>query len=881
MGILPLPYSARIDAINDLIDGFIKLDGGMPQAVTLANIAVSGSASDLTSGTLADVRLSSNVPLKNAANTFTAGQIFNLGTKQIKLYGVSNFMTLFHTTDGNSGVFTNGFMSIKGSQITEPFDVTIAGHTNYMFGIESDIGAVEPTIVLQTAGPFLRGYNGLNPAWFVEADGSQTIGQNNNAYLKVGRPAVGNSVTTITPGSISSVFNNEAHPRYRLTNNGFEHAIQGDFPASIVGVRFRCSAAGVASIDTNSDFSGYVQSLILNNNTATFRGSGTFNGNLIPGANATYDIGTSISMRWRNVYADSFRIGSNGLIIGQSNYSVTVPRLEIGDYVSIGPGLTSLARLFMSTLSSSTSGVWVQNVAGQTAPPIRLTNPAGVDLATINADGGATFTGLVSLNSTSGRIANTSYSQTNSLARFGSCEIQPFGINNAWVGENYYYNGSNFVRRSSGFASGVYFHNGNVQLVSAGNDVAGSVIPSGCKFKVTPSGRIASGNNVATGGDDATGATFSVDGSGNLVASGTANFGGQVRLGNTVGNYSQMYLGKSGSHSTLLSNGDVDNNFVIQMLSTSTGSLFFDVGTGGIRVRPTGTGDEVFRVSNAGLVYAGTGLSIPGSTLGIAWNGSTTDRLTLNTGPGGRFIIRLGGVDVVDIDRDSQLASSLKISAGNSTFAGQVQIGGSGGPRLNNSSGTVQFRNSADSAFAIAHVSQLRAGVNAGTEYTIEADGYISTKVSTGIAVGFSAKNSLSQWSSQVSTGGDWEVMQYAPSIFRRLWVTQVGEVYTQNQITTASAVGNQSMRIRAIASQTGNLLQFLDVNGIEIGRVTTTANMQLSGHITSAFQSLSADPTTLDISSGMSRLVKNTTSGEIRHWVNDGGTMKKSAAFT
>lgn len=80
MGILPLPYSERIDAINDLVDGFIKLDGGMPQAVTLANIAVSGSASDLTSGTLADARLSSNVPLKNAANTFTGANTFNGST---------------------------------------------------------------------------------------------------------------------------------------------------------------------------------------------------------------------------------------------------------------------------------------------------------------------------------------------------------------------------------------------------------------------------------------------------------------------------------------------------------------------------------------------------------------------------------------------------------------------------------------------------------------------------------------------------------------------------------------------------------------------------------------------------------------------------------
>lgn len=53
------------------------------------------------------------------------------------------------------------------------------------------------------------------------------------------------------------------------------------------------------------------------------------------------------------------------------------------------------------------------------------------------------------------------------------------------------------------------------------------------------------------------------------------------------------------------------------------------------------------------------------------------------------------------------------------------------------------------------------------------------------------------------------------------------------------------------------------------------------SGHITSAFQSLSADPSTIDLASGMHRVVKNTTSGEVRDWVNDGGIMKKSPAYT
>lgn len=52
---------------------------------------------------------------------------------------------------------------------------------------------------------------------------------------------------------------------------------------------------------------------------------------------------------------------------------------------------------------------------------------------------------------------------------------------------------------------------------------------------------------------------------------------------------------------------------------------------------------------------------------------------------------------------------------------------------------------------------------------------------------------------------------------------------------------------------------------------------------ITEGIETLSGDtdPTTVDIPAGFGARWKNTTNGEIRDWVNDGGTMKKSAAYT
>jgi hypothetical protein len=52
------------------------------------------------------------------------------------------------------------------------------------------------------------------------------------------------------------------------------------------------------------------------------------------------------------------------------------------------------------------------------------------------------------------------------------------------------------------------------------------------------------------------------------------------------------------------------------------------------------------------------------------------------------------------------------------------------------------------------------------------------------------------------------------------------------------------------------------------------------TGTVTSNFQSLSADPTTLDLSTGQTRTIKNTTSGSTKIWINDGGVLKASPAF-
>jgi hypothetical protein len=54
-----------------------------------------------------------------------------------------------------------------------------------------------------------------------------------------------------------------------------------------------------------------------------------------------------------------------------------------------------------------------------------------------------------------------------------------------------------------------------------------------------------------------------------------------------------------------------------------------------------------------------------------------------------------------------------------------------------------------------------------------------------------------------------------------------------------------------------------------------SSGNVTVGGFLTSGFRSLSANPTTLDIASGLEQLVLNTTNNELRRWANVSGTMR------
>ncbi len=296
-----------------------------------------------------------------------------------------------------------------------------------------------------------------------------------------------------------------------------------------------------------------------------------------------------------------------------------------------------------------------------------------------------------------------------------------------------------------------------------------------------------------------------------------------------------------------------------QALVPSGGVWYFD-GTGGFRYRDTSAGYATrFQVDNAGNVTASgivtatsgfqthtTNTGFKSTTNGIycmldATNGWTLQRQGSNGVIKACNIQETAGV-CLDVSTDGTLAIKSRANA----VDARLSVPGS--------FHTVSI-GPADATYG--------AGFSAGNQLLFH-----STAYGLKAAIGFN--NSGVFLVNGVALG--------PVTTFNRVECT-LGYTYAPAFCTDATSSQEKGMfsagGVLYLTVNRGNQLA-VDGTGVSIAGLLTA-----SGVITSGFRSLSADPTTLDITAGQSQLVKNTTSGEICHWVNDGGTMKKSAALT
>jgi hypothetical protein len=115
-------------------------------------------------------------------------------------------------------------------------------------------------------------------------------------------------------------------------------------------------------------------------------------------------------------------------------------------------------------------------------------------------------------------------SVTNASAKFGSFEIQGFALNNAWMGENVYYNGG-FQRRTTGAGTLLYFYDGSFAVRSFPSGPTGAVSPTQ-RFIILSDGTIGFGGSQLLG--TSAGAQMLLSPAGNVTMTGDLSVSGNV-----------------------------------------------------------------------------------------------------------------------------------------------------------------------------------------------------------------------------------------------------------------------------------------------------------------------------------------------------------------
>lgn len=111
-------------------------------------------------------------------------------------------------------------------------------------------------------------------------------------------------------------------------------------------------------------------------------------------------------------------------------------------------------------------------------------------------------------------------------------------------------------------------------------------------------------------------------------------------------------------------------------------------------------------------------------------------------------------------------------------------------------------------------------------------------------------------------------------SAYWNQWYEQLRNLINSGSVyTTWANINFTGSTITSIVSRPHNSMQTIQGGAVGDYQHLTTAQVSSLGTLT--LNSSLADPTTSDVAANTAKLYKNTTSGLVKLWVNDGGTMK------
>ena len=255
------------------------------------------------------------------------------------------------------------------------------------------------------------------------------------------------------------------------------------------------------------------------------------------------------------------------------------------DALTFSTGLTNSSNTVTSNLSTGVNGG--QSIIGGTAASNNLTLSS-----TSNATKGKLLFGNSAYDEANNRLGiNTSSpavsldlsgnNTTNNSAQFGTFGVQSYGVNNAWIGDNAYYNGTAFVRRSAGYTGLFYFQGNEGQFRWGTSSTAGSSVTNGSSgfglisLKTNLDKTFAVGDMPSASGSY-TGANFIVFGStGNAAINRTTDAGFKLDVNGSVRLSSLYYSALSTAPTSATATGTtgeirIDANYIYICTATNT-----------------------------------------------------------------------------------------------------------------------------------------------------------------------------------------------------------------------------------------------------------------------------------------------------------------------